>query len=188
MTVQGDRGLPRFPTPCERCGSHGSERRQRHSPPRECRCRPSHRVSRLCKCTRRHADEPDQRGFAPTRADSQFAWHRRRRRWRMILNQLDRRLGEEHLIGVNEFDVLITLDTSDGHPRSMSDIAEAVTLSPAASPGWSNDWRVAASCNGSGTVRRAWRPRFADRRRLEVLGTSERHARRRSWSPLRHEW
>ena len=68
--------------------------------------------------------------LAPTRADGQFAWHRRRRRWRMILNELDRRLDEEHLIGVNEFDVLITLDTSDGHPRSMSDIAEAVTLSP----------------------------------------------------------
>jgi DNA-binding MarR family transcriptional regulator len=68
--------------------------------------------------------------LAPTRADGQFEWHRRRRRWRMIFNELDRRLNEEHLIGVTEFDVLITLNTADGRPCRMSDIAEAVTLSP----------------------------------------------------------
>lgn len=68
--------------------------------------------------------------LAPTRADAQFAWHDRRRRWRMILNELDRRLQEEHLIGDTEFDVLITLDNADGHPRRMTDIAEAVTMSP----------------------------------------------------------
>lgn len=48
----------------------------------------------------------------------------------MVLNELDRRLDEEHLIGVTEFDVLITLDTAEKHPCRMSDIAEAVTLSP----------------------------------------------------------
>lgn len=63
----------------------------------------------------------------PTR--SRTAWHRLLLVSRRVLRELDARLDEEHRIGVNEFDVLITLDNADGHRLRMTDLAQAVMFS-----------------------------------------------------------
>lgn len=61
--------------------------------------------------------------------DVRVAWHRLLQVSRLVLRELDRRLDEEHRIGVNEFDVLITLDNAEDHRLRMTDLAEAVMFS-----------------------------------------------------------
>jgi DNA-binding MarR family transcriptional regulator len=62
-------------------------------------------------------------------ANGQLAWHRLLQVSRLVLRELDRRLDEEHRIGVNEFDVLITLDNAEDRRLRMTDLADAVMLS-----------------------------------------------------------
>ena len=57
------------------------------------------------------------------------AWHRLLRLSRRVLREIDARLDAEHRIGVNEFDVLITLDNAPERRLRMTDLAEAVMLS-----------------------------------------------------------
>jgi DNA-binding MarR family transcriptional regulator len=57
------------------------------------------------------------------------AWHRLLRLSRQVLREIDARLDAEHRIGVNEFDVLITLDNAPGRRLRMTDLAQAVMLS-----------------------------------------------------------
>jgi DNA-binding MarR family transcriptional regulator len=71
-----------------------------------------------------------RRAYAnPAPPNGGVAWHRMLQVSRRILRELDARLDEEHRIGVNEFDVLITLDNADGRRLRMSELAEAVMLS-----------------------------------------------------------
>src|SRR5215471_2870638 len=58
-----------------------------------------------------------------------LAWHRVLQVSRLVLRELDRRLDDEQRIGVNEFDVLITLDNAPDRRLRMTDLAEAVMLS-----------------------------------------------------------
>jgi DNA-binding MarR family transcriptional regulator len=57
------------------------------------------------------------------------AWHRLLRLSRRVLREIDARMDAEHRIGVNEFDVLITLDNAPDRRLRMTDLAEAVMLS-----------------------------------------------------------
>lgn len=57
------------------------------------------------------------------------AWHRLLRLSRQVLREIDARLDAEHRIGVNEFDVLITLDNAPDRRLRMTDLAEAVMFS-----------------------------------------------------------
>jgi DNA-binding MarR family transcriptional regulator len=57
------------------------------------------------------------------------AWHRLLRLSRRVLHEIDTRLDAEHRIGVNEFDVLITLDNAPDRRLRMTDLAEAVMFS-----------------------------------------------------------
>ena len=57
------------------------------------------------------------------------AWHRLLRLSRRVLREMDARLDAEHRIGVNEFDVLITLDNAADRRLRMTDLAEAVMFS-----------------------------------------------------------
>jgi DNA-binding MarR family transcriptional regulator len=64
-----------------------------------------------------------------TPADGRIAWYRMLQVSRLVLRELDRRLDHEHRIGVNEFDVLITLDNAPERRLRMTELAEAVMLS-----------------------------------------------------------
>jgi DNA-binding MarR family transcriptional regulator len=66
---------------------------------------------------------------SPPVADGRLAWYRLLQVSRLVLRELDRRLDEEHRTGVNEFDVLITLDNAADRRLRMTDLAEAVMLS-----------------------------------------------------------
>jgi len=57
------------------------------------------------------------------------AWHRLLRVSRRVLREIDSRLDGEHRIGVNDFDVLITLDNAPERRLRMTDLAEAVMFS-----------------------------------------------------------
>jgi DNA-binding MarR family transcriptional regulator len=57
------------------------------------------------------------------------AWHRLLRLSRRVLREIDARLDAEHRIGVNEFDVLITLDNAPDSRLRMTDLAAAVMFS-----------------------------------------------------------
>jgi DNA-binding MarR family transcriptional regulator len=57
------------------------------------------------------------------------AWHRLLRLSRRVLREIDARLDAEHRIGVNEFDVLITLDNAPDRRLRMTNLAEAVMFS-----------------------------------------------------------
>jgi DNA-binding MarR family transcriptional regulator len=61
--------------------------------------------------------------------DGRLAWYRLLQVSRLVLRQLDRQLDHEHRIGVNEFDVLITLDNAPGRRLRMTALAEAVMFS-----------------------------------------------------------
>ena len=69
------------------------------------------------------------RNATTTLTDSRLAWFRMLQASRLVLRALDRRLDDEHRIGVNEFDVLITLDNAPERRLRMTDLAEAVMLS-----------------------------------------------------------
>jgi DNA-binding MarR family transcriptional regulator len=56
-------------------------------------------------------------------------WHRLLRLSRQVLREIDARLDAEHRIGVNEFDVLITLDNAPDRRLRMTDLAAAVLFS-----------------------------------------------------------
>ena len=64
-----------------------------------------------------------------TQTGSRVAWHRLLQVARLVLGELDDRIAHEHRIGVNEFDVLITLDNAHGKRLRMTDLADAVMLS-----------------------------------------------------------
>jgi len=66
---------------------------------------------------------------SPPSADGRVAWHRMLQVSRRVLRELDALLDERHRIGVNEFDVLITLDNAERRRLRMTDLAEAVMLS-----------------------------------------------------------
>ena len=66
---------------------------------------------------------------SPSSPEGRVAWHRMLQVSRRVLRELDARLDEEHRIGVNEFDVLITLDNAEGRRLRMTDLADAVMLS-----------------------------------------------------------
>ena len=57
------------------------------------------------------------------------AWHRLLRLSRRVLREIDARLDAEHRLGLNEFDVLITLDNAPDRRLRMTDLAEAVMFS-----------------------------------------------------------
>jgi DNA-binding MarR family transcriptional regulator len=57
------------------------------------------------------------------------AWLRLLRLSRSVLREIDARLDAEHRLGVNEFDVLITLDNAPDRRLRMTDLAEAVMFS-----------------------------------------------------------
>lgn len=61
--------------------------------------------------------------------DGREAWHRVLRLSRRVLREIDAGLDAEHRIGVNEFDVLITLDNAPDRRLRMTDLAEAVMFS-----------------------------------------------------------
>jgi DNA-binding MarR family transcriptional regulator len=60
--------------------------------------------------------------------DARVAWHRLLQVSSRVVRELDRRLDDEHRIGVREFDVLITLDNADARRLRMTDLAAAVML------------------------------------------------------------
>jgi DNA-binding MarR family transcriptional regulator len=62
-------------------------------------------------------------------AEGRESWHRILRLSRRVLNEIDARLDAEHRIGVNEFDVLITLDNAADRRLRMTDLAQAAMLS-----------------------------------------------------------
>ncbi|MGE5281840.1 MAG: MarR family winged helix-turn-helix transcriptional regulator [Chloroflexota bacterium] len=88
-------------------------------------------------------------------ADGREAWHRILRLSRRVLDELDARLDAEHRIGVNEFDVLITLDNAADRRLRMTDLAQAVMLS---SGGLT---RLVGRLEGRGLVQRIPDPRDA---------------------------
>jgi DNA-binding MarR family transcriptional regulator len=90
---------------------------------------------------------PDQNASPPHSA-GRVAWHRLLQVSRRVLREIDLRLDEEHRIGVNEFDVLITLDNAEGRRLRMTDLAGAVMLS---SGGLT---RLVGRLEGRGLVRR----------------------------------
>lgn len=57
------------------------------------------------------------------------AWHRLLRLSRRVLREIDARLDAEQRIGVNDFDVLITLDNAPDRRLRMTDLAAAVMFS-----------------------------------------------------------
>lgn len=57
------------------------------------------------------------------------AWHRLLRLSRRVLREIDARLDAEQRIGVNDFDVLITLDNAPDRRLRMTDLAKAVMFS-----------------------------------------------------------
>ena len=61
--------------------------------------------------------------------DGREAWHRLLRLSRRVLHEMDARLDSEHRLGVNEFDVLITLDNAPDRRLRMTDLADAVMFS-----------------------------------------------------------
>jgi DNA-binding MarR family transcriptional regulator len=65
----------------------------------------------------------------PSDEDGRTAWHRLLLLSRRVVRELDARLDEHHRIGVNEFDVLITLDNAPEQRLRMTDLAGAVMLS-----------------------------------------------------------
>ena len=67
---------------------------------------------------------------------------------RRVLREIDSRLDGEHRIGVNDFDVLITLDNAPERRLRMTDLAEAVMFS---SGGLT---RLAGRLEGRGLVER----------------------------------
>lgn len=69
------------------------------------------------------------RNATSTLTDGHLAWYRMLQASRLVLRTLDRRLDDIHRIGVNEFDVLITLDNAPERRLRMTDLAEAVMLS-----------------------------------------------------------
>ena len=71
---------------------------------------------------------PDRKA-TPYGTRAREAWHRMLQVSRLVLRELDRRLDDEHRIGVSEFDVLITLDNAPDRRLRMSDLADAVMLS-----------------------------------------------------------
>lgn len=61
--------------------------------------------------------------------DVRGTWHRLLRVSSGVLSELDRRLDESHRMGVNEFDVLITLENANDRRLRMTELARAVMLS-----------------------------------------------------------
>jgi DNA-binding MarR family transcriptional regulator len=65
----------------------------------------------------------------PPLSDGRVAWHRLLQISRRVLREIDLQLDVAHRIGINEFDVLITLDNADARRLRMTDLAEAVMFS-----------------------------------------------------------
>jgi DNA-binding MarR family transcriptional regulator len=69
------------------------------------------------------------RNATPVPDGGRTAWHRLLQVSRLVLRELDRRLDDAHRIGVNEFDVLITLDNAEDRRLRMTELADAVMFS-----------------------------------------------------------
>ena len=72
---------------------------------------------------------PDGEAASSPAPDSRPAWHALLQVSSRVVGELDRRLGLEHRISVNEFDVLINLDNASGERLRMTNLANAVLLS-----------------------------------------------------------
>jgi DNA-binding MarR family transcriptional regulator len=105
----------------------------------------------------------------PDLSDGRLAWHRLLRVSRLVLRELDRRLDEQHRIGVHEFDVLITLDNAEDRRLRMTSLAQAVMLS---SGGLT---RLVGRLEDRGLIRREQDP--ADARSFHATLTPEGAAR-----------
>jgi DNA-binding MarR family transcriptional regulator len=62
--------------------------------------------------------------------DELAAWHGLLRTHALVVRALDEQLARRHGLAVSEFDVLITLANAPGDEMSMSQLADAVMLSP----------------------------------------------------------
>jgi DNA-binding MarR family transcriptional regulator len=109
------------------------------------------------------------RSATPSPTSGRTAWHRLLQVSRRVLRELDVRLDEEHRIGVNEFDVLITLDNAQDRRLRMTDLAEAVMFS---SGGLT---RLVGRLEARGLVRRT--PDPGDARSLRAELTAQGSAR-----------
>jgi DNA-binding MarR family transcriptional regulator len=58
------------------------------------------------------------------------AWHGMLRTHALVIRELDERLARRHGLAISEFDVLITLANASGHELRMTEMADAVMLSP----------------------------------------------------------
>jgi DNA-binding MarR family transcriptional regulator len=63
-------------------------------------------------------------------ADELAAWHGLLRTHALVVRALDEKLARQHGLAVSEFDVLITLANAPGQELRMSELADAVMLSP----------------------------------------------------------
>lgn len=63
--------------------------------------------------------------------DELGAWHGLLETQARLVRELDRRLRADHGLGVSAFDVLITLFNADEQRLRMTDLANAIVLSPA---------------------------------------------------------
>ena len=70
-----------------------------------------------------------QRSIPSSDRDPRVAWHRLLQVSSRMLREMDARLDLEHRMGVNEFDVLITLDNAPNKSLRMTDLALATMLS-----------------------------------------------------------
>ena len=95
--------------------------------------------------------------------DPRVAWHRLLQVSSRVLREMDVRLDLRHRMGVNEFDVLITLDNAEGQSLRMTDLARATMLS---SGGLT---RLVGRLEGRGLVER--RPDPRDGRALQATLT-----------------
>jgi DNA-binding MarR family transcriptional regulator len=104
-----------------------------------------------------------------TEAES-AAWHGMLTAHARLIREMDRRLRAEHGLSVSEFDVLITLFNADRDGLRMTDLANAIVLSPAGlthlvtrleraalvvrqvDPGDRRSFRVRLTANGRGRL------------------------------------
>jgi DNA-binding MarR family transcriptional regulator len=72
---------------------------------------------------------PTPRSTPLSDSDPRVAWHRLLQVSSRVLREIDVRLDLHHRMGVNEFDVLITLDNAQDKSLRMTDLARATMLS-----------------------------------------------------------
>jgi DNA-binding MarR family transcriptional regulator len=85
---------------------------------------------------------------APLDDQELAAWHGMLRTHALVIRALDERLARRHGLAISEFDVLITLANAPGGELRMTELANAVMLSP------SGLTRLVARLERDGLVRR----------------------------------